>query len=223
MTEATGWVSIISSVALVTLTGGLVYFTRALWQSTQRLAEATDAMAAATVRGSELEHGSRLATEWKVIAREKVCLQVRDRRRVPILLDAAYMGTSQDLTTRKTRQGAWPAIRLRRVPKWLCTINRSAEQPLRMEVPIETAKIADSSISVVVQIEIHYRDFGSREKRLLSASCFCRVDNETRAMMIVNPSESHDRFDDVHWKEDDDEFPAEKEGDFVGRSGKLPR
>ena len=124
MTES--GITTITSTALVFLTASLAYFTYMLWKSTRRLADATDAMAAATVKGSELAHGSRLTAKWDVAKTKggmvRVCVQ--DRRSVPILLAAVYCGTSQDLTTKKTRNGEWPVIRLRRAQRWLYTVCR---------------------------------------------------------------------------------------------------
>ena len=60
-----------------------------------------------TVKGSELAHGSRLTAKWEAVKTKagmvRVCVQ--DRRSGPILLDAVYSGTNQDLTTKKTRNG----------------------------------------------------------------------------------------------------------------------
>ena len=221
MTESVQWLTTtIASAALVFLTAALVYFTRMLWKSTRRLADATDAMAAATAKGSELAHGSRLTANWDVVKTKagmvRVC--IKDRRSVPVLIDAVYSGTSQDLTTKKTRNGEWPVIRLHRAQRWLYTVGRSADQPFHIDVPINIEKVADRSLSIIVQVEVHYRDFGSDRQRLFSTSCFCEVRDKYPHIAVTRFDESHNRFDSSHWEEDGDEFPPEKKGDFVGKS-----
>lgn len=221
MTESVQWViAAVTSTALVFLTAALAYFTRMLWQSTRRLADATDAMAAATAKGSELAHGSRLTANWDVVKAKAGMVRVRihDRRSVPMIIDAVYSGTSQDLTTKKTRNGDWPVIRLHRAQRWLYTVGRSADQPFHIDVPIDIEKITDRSLSIIVQVEVHHRDFGSGRQRLFSTSCFCEVRDNYPHIAVTRFDESHNRFDTSHWEEDDDESPREKKGDFVGKS-----
>ena len=206
--DATG-VTVLLTGFLVAATTGLVVVTAMLWKSTHRLAAVTSTMATATVQAAqattlraELDYRSRIATVWSVRRPNVTCVTISDRRDLPMLIDAVYIGNSDDVTSESPTR-----IRLRRVSRWRCMLNRSEDEPLELTWPITLTR---TEIQVLAEARVCYRDFGTRRNEWIVSQALYEVG--PGGISVITESRSRSHFPGSGGEEDDEEYPAEMPG-----------
>ncbi len=186
---------------LAVFTGLLAVTTIGLWRATRdatRTAKEAHLVANRSILYGKWEVRQQLDGQLHAV------FTVNDSRRLPMQIDATYVGVE-----RADRGVPGRCLALRRTPRWVpsqddqsIVIDEGA--PLHLDVEVPT----------LFEASVNYRDLATNEKHQLDVLAMCRLDRTGRA--IITPyGQFHDRYDPERY-EDDTEYPAEKRGTWIG-------